>query len=188
MKTCAFVFSALTLVALTFAETIKYSALDDFDHAFHAKLAKNPGKYPFEVLFSAPGVYVPGMGVTLTSRVNLVYWQEPSPFRPAFTPEELETLRQHKLEKIPILEQNMREVIAEAAQSPSFDAVPAAEHISLGVSLFNFVWENQEGLPHQITMSAQKQQLLKARCLSVVTNPGGYKANVVAICKLLAAL
>jgi hypothetical protein len=155
--------SLLALAAIAWSETVKYGALQDLERSFESKLAQNPGKYPFEVMFNAAGVYVPGVGLTLTSRVNLVYWQEPSPFRPAFTPQELATLREHKLEKIPVLEQNMREVISDAAVSPNFDAVPANEHITLGVSLFSFSWENQEGLPHQITMTAEKQQLLKAR-------------------------
>jgi hypothetical protein len=150
------------------AATVKYSALEDFEHAFEGKLAQNPGpgKYlPFDVLFSAPAAYVPGVGLTLTSWVNLVYTPPLaiSPFSPPLNDQQKEDLRAHKLERIPILEQNMREVMADAAASPSFDAIPAGEHISLGVSLFYFPWEHQEGLPRQITMSAQKQQLLQAR-------------------------
>lgn len=162
-------FAALTLsltTSLAFAAAVKYSALEDFEHAFESKLAQNPGpgKYPaFDVMFNAPAAYVPGVGVTLTSWVSLVYTQPPSPFAPPMTEQQKEYLRLNKLERVPILEQNMREVMADAAQSPSFDAIPANEHISLGVSLFYYTWEHQEGLPRQITMSAEKQQLLKAR-------------------------
>jgi hypothetical protein len=158
-----FVFSALAIAAIAWSETVKYSALEELERSFETKLGQNAGKYPFDVLFNAPGVYIPGMGLTLTSRISLVYTQQPSPFRPAFSDQEKATLREHKLEKVPILEQNMREVMSDAAASPSFDAIPGSEHISLGVSLFYYLWENQEGLPHQITMTAEKQQLLKAR-------------------------
>ncbi len=160
------VFVALCSSVFAWCETVKYSALENLEHAFEAKLAQNPGpgKYPvFEVLFNAPGIYVPGVGVTLTSWVSLVYTQPLSPFAPPPTDQQKEDLRAHKLERVPILEQNMREVMADAAASPSFDAVPGGEHISLGVSLFYHMWEHQEGLPHQITMSAPKQDLLKAR-------------------------
>lgn len=153
----------LTLAAFGWCETVRFGALEELEQSFEAKLGQNPGKYPFDILFSAAGVYAPGSGLTLTSRISLVYTQPPNPFRPAFSEDELEALRQHKLEKIPVLEQNMREVISDAAASPNFDAVPANEHITLGVSFFYYKWEKQEGLPHQITMSAEKQQLLKAR-------------------------
>ncbi len=169
MKPIGFVFSLLALGAIAccgiaWCETVKYAALEELERSFEAKLAQNQGKYgQFDVLFNAPGVYAPGLGLTLSSRISLVYTQPPNPFRPAFSNQELETLREHKLEKVPVLEQNMREVISDAAASPSFDAVPANEHITLGISLFYYMWEHQEGLPHQITMTAEKGQLLKAR-------------------------
>jgi len=158
-----FVFSALTLVAIAWSETVKYSALEELERSFEAKLAQHPGKFPFDPLFNAAGVYVPGQGLTLTSRISLVYTDQPSPFRPAFSAQELETLRAHKLDKIPILEQNMREVMYDAAASPAFDSIPGGEHITLGVSLFYYLWEHQEGLPRQITMTAEKQKLIQAR-------------------------
>ena len=164
VHSCSFVAICFSVVAL--AATVKYSALEDFEHAFEGKLAQNPGpgKYPaFEVLFTAPAIYVPQVGLTLTTWVNLVYTQPLSPYSPPPNDQQKEDLRAHKLERIPILEQNMREVMADAAASPSFDGVPAGEHISIGVSLFYYSWEHQEGLPRQITMSAEKQKLLDAR-------------------------
>jgi hypothetical protein len=143
------------------AQGIKLTALEAFEHRLEAKLAA-PGPYPFEVLFPAPAIYVPGIGVMLSSYVNVAYWQEPSPFRQPFTPQELATLRDHKIAKIPILEKAMRDAMAETAATSDIDPVPPSERIVLGVTLFYFKWENSEGLPRQITMSAQKQELLNA--------------------------
>jgi hypothetical protein len=52
--------------------------------------------------------------------------------------------------------------MAETAAASDIDPVPPAERIVLGVPLFYFKWEYSDGLPRQITMSAQKEQLLKA--------------------------
>lgn len=150
-------------LAVAFGDTVKYTALQSLERSFENKLASNPGKYPFEVLANAPAIYVPGIGVTVTTIVNLVYTTQESPFRPAPTPEEWATVRQHKLDKIPVLEQNMREFLADAAASPALDAVRPTEQLSIGVSLFYFPKEDVTGLPRQITMSAFKQKLLEAR-------------------------
>ncbi len=99
----------------------------------------------------------------LSSFVNLAYWQEPSPYRPPFTPQEKATLREKKIQKIPILEQHMRDVMSETAASSDIDSVPANERVIVGVTLFYFIWEDSSGLPRQITMSAEKQKLLQAR-------------------------
>lgn len=152
---------------LAFAETVKYSALENMERSFESRLARNPGKLPFEVLSSASAMYVPGVGVMLSSRVNLVYATLESPFLPQ-TPVELaarrQKLRQDKLDKVPILEENMRECLADAAVSPDFDVVRPQEQFVIGITLFYFPSkEDSAGLPRQITMSAEKQKLINAR-------------------------
>jgi hypothetical protein len=58
----------------------------------------------------------------------------------------------------------MREVMAETAAASEIDPLPPNERIVLGVTLFYYkTWEDSTGLPRQIVMSAEKQQLLKAR-------------------------
>src|ERR1700722_8285179 len=106
---------------LLLAESVSFSALEGMERNFESKLIKNPGKLPFEILSNASAMYVPGAGVMLSSRVNLVYAILESPFLPT-TPAELaarrQKLRLDKLEKVPVLEQNMRECLADAAGSP----------------------------------------------------------------------
>jgi hypothetical protein len=156
-------FVSLLLAALLTAEVpgIRLTALEAFEHRLEAKLAQ-PGPYPYEVLFPAPAIYAPGVGVMLSSYVNLAYWREPSPFGQPFTTQELATLRERKIAKLPLLEKAMREVMAETASASDIDPVPPSERIVLGVTLFYFKWEDSNGLPRQITMSAQKEELLKA--------------------------
>jgi hypothetical protein len=161
MRRIGFVSLSLAALLAAQAQGVNMTALEAFEHRLEARLAQ-PGPYPYEVLFPAPAIYVPGVGVMLSSFVNVAYWQEPSPFRPPFTSQEKANLRFRKIDKIPSLEKAMREVMAETAAASDIDPVPPSERIILGVTLFYFKWEESDGLPRQITMSAEKQQLLKA--------------------------
>ena len=157
----------LAVALLAFADTVNFSALENMERSFEARLAKNPGKLPFEILSNASAMYIPGTGVMLSSRLNLVYVTPESPFL-TLTPVEVaarrEKLRTDKLEKVPVLEMNMRECLADAASSPEFDAVRPTEQFAIGVTLFYFPSkEDTAGLPRQITMSAQKGTLIQAR-------------------------
>ena len=160
----ALFFTTAATAYLAYGQAVKYSALESLEQSFEAKLKKNPGKFPFEILSNASAFYVPGAGATLTCRVNLVYATLESPFRPAPpTPEEFETLRQNKLQKVPVLEKNMQEYLSDAAASPELDAVRPTEQIAIGVTLFYFQKEDTTGLPKRIVMSAEKQKLQAAR-------------------------
>jgi hypothetical protein len=53
--------------------------------------------------------------------------------------------------------------LAETAADADLDPVPPTEKIAIGVTLFYYKWEDSSGLPRQIVMSAEKQQLLQAR-------------------------
>ena len=92
----------------------------------------------------------------------LVYLHPPSPFRGPSTPAEKASFRSRKLQRIPLLEQDMREVMAQTAAASDMDMVPPNERIVIGVTLFYFKWEDSSGLPRQIVMSAEKQKLLQA--------------------------
>jgi hypothetical protein len=163
MKSIGFVSLFLTAVLLAEAQGVQFAALEEFEHRFEARLGQTPGPFPFEVLVPAPAVHVPGFGVLLSSVVSLSYVQEPNPFRGPYTPKELATFRERKLARLPILEQSMREVMAETAAASDIDPLPPNERIVMGVTLFYFTWEDRAGLPRQIVMSAEKQKLLQAR-------------------------
>ena len=156
---------ALTLTAFLFAEvqSVKIAALEDFEHRFESKLGQTPGPFPFEVLSTTPAIYVPGVGVALSNVVSLAYVDPPSPFRGPFTPKELAAIHDRKLQRLPILELSMREVMADTASAAGFDPVPPTERVVLGVTLFYYTWEDSSGLPRQIVMSAEKQKLQAAR-------------------------
>jgi hypothetical protein len=153
----------VSLAAVLVADTRlpDFSALEAFETRFEAKLNQTPPPFPFEVLSPAPAVYVPGVGVMLSTVVSLSYLEPPSPFRGQFTPKELATFRDRKLQRLPLLEANMREVMADTASN--IDTLPPNERVVIGVTLFYFKWEDSSGLPRQIVMSAEKQKLLQAR-------------------------
>lgn len=154
----------VSLVLAAYAQGVKFQALVDFEKHFEAKLTQPPLPFPFEVLFPAPAIYVPGNGVTLSTIVNLSYMQPASPFRAEgpYSPKELAAFRERKLQRVPILEERMREVMAEMAAAPDLDSITPNERIVLGVTLYYYLWEDSAGLPRQIVMSAEKQKLLQA--------------------------
>ena len=163
MSRIGFVLLALAGVLAVFAQGVRMTALEEFEHRLEARLAQTPGPFPFQVLSTAPAIYVPNTGVVLSSIVSLSYLDQPSPFRGPFTPKELATFRERKLQRVPILEQSMREVLVETAAASDMDPVPPNERITLGITMFYFKWEDSTGLPRQIVMSAEKQKLLQAR-------------------------
>jgi hypothetical protein len=158
---------------LALADAVNFSALEDLERGFEARLANGPADLrPFEMLSNAAAMYIPGVGVMLSSRVNLIYENADTPFRPQVPPAqraaelaiERQKLHRDKLAKVPVLEQAMRECLADAAASPKFDAVLPTEKFMIGVTLFYIpTREDITGLPRQITMSAEKQKLIQAR-------------------------
>ena len=78
--------SSFFLVALAailaFDGTVNYPALEKMEKNFEGRLARNPGKLPFDLLSNATAMYVPGVGVSLSSRVNLVYVTPGKPVPP----------------------------------------------------------------------------------------------------------
>src|SRR6266702_1754852 len=80
----------LSLVAAVLADTqpLQFSALEAFETRFEAKLNQTPPPFPFQVLTPAPAVYVPGVGVILSTVVSLSYLEPPNPFRGPFTAQE----------------------------------------------------------------------------------------------------
>ena len=81
-----------------------------------------------------------------------------TPFRPPFTPEQIEQLREKKLRRLEDLKRIVREMMVECAAA--LDGVPPKQKIAVGVSLFRFSWEDSRGLPRQILMEASRRTLL----------------------------
>jgi hypothetical protein len=83
-----------------------------------------------------------------------------SPFRPAFTKQEIARIRQKKHDRVTVLKEHMRNALIGAAAS--LDGVLPNEQIVFGVTLFYFKWEDRAGLPSQVVMQAPKKALLEA--------------------------
>ena len=62
-------------------QTVKMTALEDFQNRLEAKLGQTPGPFPFQILSATPGIYVPNVGVILSNVVSLSYLDQPNPFR-----------------------------------------------------------------------------------------------------------
>ncbi len=130
------------------------------EKAFDQTLQR-PIESPFYVLGGTRGIYVGGFGAVLTAEINLVLGPTVSPFRPEMTKQEIAALKQRKLERVPYLKEIMRKMLVSFATA--LDSLPQDEQIVLGVSLFNFRWEDSAGLPTQILMQATRKALLTAR-------------------------
>lgn len=113
---------------------------------------------PFYLLGNTRGVYLNGYGAVFTAELNLVAAAVVTPFRPSFTPEQIETLRQKKLTRLSPLKKVMRSMMVDSATS--LKSVPSDENIAVGVSLFYYKWEDTRELPSQVLMQARRQSLL----------------------------
>ena len=52
---------------------------------------------------------------------------------------------------------------AASASAASLDPVPPDEQITIGISLYNWYWEDTTGLPAQIVMHAPKRLLVQVK-------------------------
>jgi hypothetical protein len=120
------------------------------------------GVDPYHVLGDARGTYLEGYGTLFTIELDLI---NPglaiSPFRPAMTPEELESMRDRKLKKLVAMKETMRTLMMNA--SGTLAGLPPNERVAMEAILITFSWENTRGLPQRVFMSAEKRKLLDAR-------------------------
>ncbi len=115
---------------------------------------------PFLVLGNSRGVYLDGYGAVFSAEVNLVL-AAGGPFRGKVTKEEAEHHRKEKLQRIPLLRKSMKTALVGAAMS--LDTLPPEEKVVLAVSLFQHSWEDLNGVPQQIVVSAQRKTLLQMK-------------------------
>lgn len=137
---------------------VSRAALEAMEASFDKRIMKLSLDDPLDLLGATRGVYLEGYGAVFSAELSLVITPALSPFRMTVTKEEVERLRQRKLERLPVLKRVMREMLVDSAAS--LDAVPAEEQIVVAVSLFYYSWENRNGLPSQLLMQAPKKTLL----------------------------
>jgi hypothetical protein len=160
MKSIRIMIAAIAIVGAASAQHVKRAAVQAMERSFDARMQQVVTE-PFDLLGNTRGVYLEGYGAVFTAEVNLIVSPAISPFRPPFTKEEIEKIHQRKLQKLPVLRENMREMLL--ASSASLDGVAAGEQIVLGVTLFNYKYEDASRLPNQIVMQAEKGKLLEVQ-------------------------
>jgi hypothetical protein len=126
----------------------------NFDHRFQKASVTDPS----ELLGSTRGVYLEGYGVVFSAELNLIVTPNLNPFHQVFTAQEKARIHERKLERLPLLKQNMRELLI--ASAVSLENLPPSEQVVLAVTLFRYSWEDASGLPAQIVMQAERQKLL----------------------------
>ena len=132
--------------------------LSGVERTVDARFERASAADPFDLLGNTRGVYLEGYGVVFSAELNLIITSNPSPFRPAVTKQDIARIHEHKMQRLPVLKQNMREMLAYAAAA--LENLPPNEQIVLAVSLFHYSWEDSSGIPAQIVMQAERQKLL----------------------------
>lgn len=140
------------------ATPVTRDQLAALERAFDNKIRSYSLDDPFDLLGTTRAVYLEGYGVVFTAEVNLVASAVVTPFRPAFSQEEVARLREKKLRRLEDLKRLMLGMMTEIAQR--LDSLPAGEQVVVGVSLFRYSWEDSRGLPAQLLMQAPKRVLL----------------------------
>jgi hypothetical protein len=115
---------------------------------------------PFDLLGNTRGVYLDGYGVVFSAELNLIVTPNLNPFHQRFSKQEIARIHERKLQRLPLLKQNMREMLVTSAAA--LENLPPDEQVVLAVSLFRYSWEDASGIPAQIVMQAQRRLLLSA--------------------------
>ncbi len=148
----------LAPVAAASPPRIGRDAIAALERKFDRRIQSYDINDPFHLLGNTRGVYLADYGVVFTAEINLVAAAVVTPFRPPFTPEQIEQLREKKLRRLEDLKRIVREMMVECAAA--LDGVAPEQKIAVGVSLFRFSWEDSRGLPRQILMEASRRTLL----------------------------
>lgn len=137
------------------------SLLEDLERATDRKLETVMDEDPFSLLGNTRGVYLERYGVVFTAEVELAPSAAQNPFRPAYGKGELVLLKEKKKHRVGQLKESMRAMLYQFANSRL--ALRPEDMIALAITIPYFSWENAEGMPRQIVMTAAKKTLMEAR-------------------------
>ena len=160
MKTFLIVLAAAGLLFGATESRLSNKAIDTVQAMVNDKF-RVPGPDAYDLLGTARCTYLEGYGALTTVEIELVFVSGITPFRPAYTAQEIAALRERKLKKVPILKDDMRRILANSAAA--FDSVPPNERIAIEAKLWHYSWEDSKGIPQRILMSAEKSKLLGAQ-------------------------
>ena len=161
MKRCIGVALALAVIvwsATAAASRVSREALAVLEKKLDQRIGSFSVDDPFYLLGTTRGVYLEDYGVVFTAELNLVPGAVITPFRPTFSKEQIEKVRQKKKSRLIPLKQIMRDMMVDSATA--LRDVPPKEQIVVGVSLFYYSWEDTNELPRQILMQARRRSLL----------------------------
>ena len=134
------------------------AALADLEKSFDGHIEQANTADPFDLLGTTRGVYLEGYGAVFSAEVNLIVSPNLSPFHQRFTKQEIARIHERKLQRLPLLKQNMRDMLVTSAVK--LENLPPNEQVVVAVSLFHYSWEDNSGIPGQIVMQAERRQLL----------------------------
>ena len=137
---------------------ITRAALSGLENNFDGRFQRANATDPFDLLGTTRAVYLDGYGVVFSAELNLIVTPNLNPFHQVFTSAEKARIHERKLQRLPLLKQNMREMLI--ASAVSLENLPPSEQVVLAVTLFHYSWEDSSGLPAQIVMQAERQKLL----------------------------
>jgi hypothetical protein len=135
------------------------AAIVDLEKSFDSVIEKVTPSDPMQIMASTQGVYVPGFGAVFTAQVDLIVTPTLSPFRRTMSSADKQRILKRKVERLPVIRQQMRQLLTAAATS--LKDLPPDEQVVLAVSIFHFGWEDTRGLPAQIVMQAERSEMLK---------------------------
>jgi hypothetical protein len=134
------------------------AALSVLEKNFDGRFQKGSVTDQFDLLGNTRAVYLQGYGAVFSAELNLIVTPNQNPFHQVFTKQEIARIHERKIERLPLLKQNMREMLI--ASAVSLENLPPNEQVVLAVTLFHYSWEDSSGLPAQIVMQAERQKLL----------------------------
>lgn len=150
--------SALTVLAAS-GSPVSRELIEKLERQIDRRIQQYNIDDPIVLLGATRGTYLQGYGVVFMVEVNLAPVAV-TPFHPRMSKDQIERLRLKKLNRLKDLQEMLEDLlVASARQLHNLDP---DERVAIAASLFHFSWENTEGLPRQLLVSARHRDLLKA--------------------------
>src|SRR5262249_56123178 len=105
------------------------ASLKASERTIDERVQQMTARAPFVLLGTTRGAYLAGYGAVFTVEVNLVPVAGLSPFRPAYSPQEIQNLNKQKREKLVLLKAGLRQLLVD--QAATLSLVPPPEKVAL---------------------------------------------------------
>jgi hypothetical protein len=111
-----------------------------------------------DLLGNMRGVYLSGYGAVFTAEVSLVVAPALTPFRQKITKELADSVRQRKIQRLPMLKIAMKQMLQEMAST--FSQAPLDQQMVLVIRFYYEPWEDLSGMPSQVLVHADRKAAL----------------------------